>query len=265
MKSTGPKTAHGKARSSANAMSHGILSASLLIDGEDPAVYEQLFQALVADLHPVGALELIHVERIATAIWRQRRLIRSESAAVRFHQVANDTRKMLNETLGVGESVRFKDHALEPLSEDELRLIGSYSAMIDELAALKPLPENLPALRARAPVYWGYLEHEAARMETHVLRFVVLASGIPEERTNEAIGSLIKTHASQFAQAFAALEQRLKVSMMRKPYQEMKAIPPEAELFARYQTALDNTLTKAIRGLREAQEIRMSMIDQGAM
>lgn len=265
MKSTGPKTARGKARSSANALSHGILSANLLIEGEDPALYDQLFQALVADLRPVGALELIHVERIATAIWRQRRLIRSESAAVRFHMVANDTRKMLNENLGVSESVRFKDPALKPLSDDELRLAGSYSAMLEELAALKPLPENLKILKAKAPVYWSYLEYQALEMDTHLTRYVVLTSGLPEERMNESIAGLVKLHAAQFAKAYVALEQRLKVSMMRQPYQEMKAIPPEAELFARYQTALDNTLTKAIRGLREAQEMRISMIDQGEM
>lgn len=49
--------------------------------------------------------------------------------------------------------------------------------------------------------------------------------------------------------------------MMREPFQQMKLIPPETEMFSRYQTTLDNTLTKAIRALREAQELRRSLAD----
>ena len=99
-KSSGLRSSNGKAASSKNALRHGILGSGLLLVDENPADYDVLFQSLVQDLRPHGALEIIHVERIAAAIWRQRRLIRAETAAVAFRQAADDTRKMLTETLG---------------------------------------------------------------------------------------------------------------------------------------------------------------------
>ena len=132
-RSTGPKSAEGKSSSSRNALRHGILGSGLLLGDEDPAEYDALFQSLVQDLRPQGALELIHLERIATAIWRQRRLIRAETAAVAFRQAASDTRKMLTETLGVPDSVRIKDPSLQPLDDNELQKLVSYRKQLQEL------------------------------------------------------------------------------------------------------------------------------------
>src|SRR6056297_3038450 len=78
--STGPRTADGKAVASRNATRHGILTGQLLLDHED----REAFDALVRELHdalvPVGTVELVLVERIAAAIWRQRRLLAAEAA-----------------------------------------------------------------------------------------------------------------------------------------------------------------------------------------
>lgn len=262
-KSTGPRTNSGKARSAGNARVHGILSANLLIDGESPADYDLLFQSLVQDLRPVGALELIHVERIATAIWRQRRLIRAESAAVKFRLEADDTRKMLTDTLGIAESARFKN--IEPLSDGELRHLGSLVAMLEEFAQLESVPESLAELRRKAPVWHSFLiaESEAAE-ESNLDRFVRGKSGIPEDRMQEAIAWLLGHYRPAIAKSASGLQQRLQVSEMRAPFQAMKSIPPEAELYARYQTSIDNALTKAIRALREAQELRLSTLEHVA-
>jgi hypothetical protein len=86
-KSTGPKTRLGKSWSRLNASKHGILSSALLIkEGqgtEDAAEFDSLMNALERDLVPVGALEVMLVEKIAVCFWRQKRSLRSEGGLVR--------------------------------------------------------------------------------------------------------------------------------------------------------------------------------------
>ena len=49
-KSTGPKTAAGKAISSRNAIKHGLMSRDVLAPNEDAAAFETLRDALVREL-----------------------------------------------------------------------------------------------------------------------------------------------------------------------------------------------------------------------
>ena len=84
-KSTGPKTAQGKARSSRNAMKHGLLACHLILHDdlyEDPAEFDQLFDELVAGFAPQTPAERLLVERIAACYWRLRRALRFETQAV---------------------------------------------------------------------------------------------------------------------------------------------------------------------------------------
>jgi hypothetical protein len=81
--STGPRTAHGKARSSMNAIKHGILSHQFVIGQLETngAAYEfsNLMRALRDDLRPSGALEDLMVQEIGVCVWRMRRVLRYEN------------------------------------------------------------------------------------------------------------------------------------------------------------------------------------------
>jgi hypothetical protein len=83
-RSTGPKSAKGKATSRQNALKHGILASSLLIVAalEDADEFQQLVNALIRDLAPVGALEEMLVEKIAVCCWREARALRCERGSV---------------------------------------------------------------------------------------------------------------------------------------------------------------------------------------
>jgi hypothetical protein len=89
LKSTGPRSPEGKARSARNALKHGLFTEEVVIrtgDGrEDPAQYEAMYAGLQQDLRPVGQLEKLLVEKIAVNYWRLRRLVRYETGAVRRH------------------------------------------------------------------------------------------------------------------------------------------------------------------------------------
>ena len=79
-KSRGPKTAEGKARSARNALKHGMRAQKhVVMPQEDGAEFAALEAALMAELAPVGALQLVLARRIAVAAWRLARADRLEA------------------------------------------------------------------------------------------------------------------------------------------------------------------------------------------
>jgi hypothetical protein len=72
--STGPKTDAGRKRSSMNALRHGITGQVSTMADEDRAAHDKLFQALIKDLAPEGAMEIQLAQRIATDSWRLNRI-----------------------------------------------------------------------------------------------------------------------------------------------------------------------------------------------
>ena len=73
-KSTGPRSAEGKSASRFNALKHGIDAASIVIPGEDPALYEALAADYRRDFRPQTPSELFHVDTMLRADWQKRRL-----------------------------------------------------------------------------------------------------------------------------------------------------------------------------------------------
>lgn len=56
------------------ALKHGAYAAGALLPGEDPAEFEKLHQALIAELAPTGVLEEDIVATIARMMWRKQNL-----------------------------------------------------------------------------------------------------------------------------------------------------------------------------------------------
>jgi hypothetical protein len=74
LKSTGPRTPAGKAMSRLNALRHGLTAEVPALPGEDPAALAELREEILAELKPVGVMEVLIVERIWITIWKLRRL-----------------------------------------------------------------------------------------------------------------------------------------------------------------------------------------------
>ena len=72
-KSTGPKTSNGKARSSQNAVRHGLTSETVIGPLEDPADYQAFELAVTAGYDAETAVERELVLRLASLLWRLRR------------------------------------------------------------------------------------------------------------------------------------------------------------------------------------------------
>ena len=77
--STGPKTAEGKARSSRNAVKHGLSSPNPVIGIEDRPAFDAMLDAYMRDWKPAGETETSYVKRAATAMWRYNRAIAYEA------------------------------------------------------------------------------------------------------------------------------------------------------------------------------------------
>lgn len=79
LKSTGPRTEAGMAVSSKNAIKHGLRAVEIVIPGEDPSEFDTFRQDLLADLSPVGQMELMFADRIIGSFWKLRRSGRMEN------------------------------------------------------------------------------------------------------------------------------------------------------------------------------------------
>lgn len=85
-RSTGPKTPDGKAVSRMNALRHGILARSVVVQGEQIFESTREFQKLSRELYhslaPDGPLEEILVDQIIAVTWRLRRVRTAESGEI---------------------------------------------------------------------------------------------------------------------------------------------------------------------------------------
>jgi hypothetical protein len=78
-RSRGPKTPEGKARSRLNAIKHGMRAAMHVVLPDEHAVeFQALQEALLDELAPDGALQLVLARRVAVAAWRLARADRME-------------------------------------------------------------------------------------------------------------------------------------------------------------------------------------------
>jgi hypothetical protein len=80
-KSTGPRTAEGKAVAAQNAVKHGLLAQEVVVKGEDPGEFEFYRDQMLEELAPAGQMESMLAHRIVGLSWRLRRAERLQAAA----------------------------------------------------------------------------------------------------------------------------------------------------------------------------------------
>ena len=79
LKSTGPKTAEGRAKSRMNALKYGLNAKQLIIFDEKEKDLSGLISDLFEDYQPVGAREEELTRQLALAFWSLRRIRRAEA------------------------------------------------------------------------------------------------------------------------------------------------------------------------------------------
>lgn len=120
----GPRTTGGKARSSRNAKKHGIFATSApVVDGlEDEAAWFEHRQGVIDSLDPVGYLETVFAERVATCLWREHRVLDYERARIAGSVSSASTNAAL--AANFGRLGKLELELVEPAQDDVDRHIG---------------------------------------------------------------------------------------------------------------------------------------------
>lgn len=242
-KSTGPRSVSGKERSSRNALNHGILSRNLLLPDESAEEWETLLSQLMAEMKPAGTLEQILVERIAVAIWRQRRLVRVETACIRKAQEPGAIQRFHVEEW-VGDNPQLVNEVLNGQGEEKRIVLFK-----EALAALQAKIVEAATLRSDYPLIWDALRVNAGS-EENIHSYL-------EKHYKGRINDYIVALKTSLAKILSAYEDA-------RIDKEAKGLPGAVELMARYQSSLDNDLYKAMRALREAQRFRRETLEGDA-
>lgn len=248
--STGPKTEAGKAAASANAMRHGLLSSRMFLDDEDPDAFDALLLQFQAGLAPVGTMELTLVERIAVTLWRQRRLVTAETAAISL------TREPAKIAAGVGkEACRGYGSELNPaeLQPFDPERIKWCNAVVTEIENLEQI--DVASVTTHAPLAFDQLLAEANAAENSLEQFLKIQEG----GLTGFVHRLLAWCQAQLREA----DKRPQLLALAEQVRARRLVLPDdmLDVFSRYQSTLDNQLYKALRALRDAQDWRLKTLD----
>lgn len=259
-KSTGPKTDAGKAVVAGNAISHGILSKRLLLEDESPDDFQALQDDLRQALRPMGALELALVEKVAVALWKQKRLVAAETATI---ELGRHMRKAVNRddvkcAMGLGyadDDVTEAD--LEPLGADDkarqqwcIKVLSEFALVSDEVMAAGNLVA-LAKIGAVKRVESKIGNKNAAADKTSLSQ---IDNDEPTESKHNTQAAIAKA-----ATTYRQLHRRPLVQSIAAMVQAQKSAPMGNEVLMRYQVALDGELYRAMEALRKQQAFRLKL------
>jgi hypothetical protein len=149
MKSTGPKTGKGKARSSMNALKHGLTASLTPIKGlEDGEAWNAHREQIISEMDPHTFLEAHLADRVAILLWRLGRVVAAESAAAenRGGIIGNDDDLWLKD----GERLLPKWDVLENINRCEAHLHRTLMQTLHELQRIQAArgDSGLPSVAA---------------------------------------------------------------------------------------------------------------------
>jgi hypothetical protein len=125
-KSTGPITEEGKARSSRNAVRHGLTAETVIQLLEDPEDYHAFEMSVTADYDPDSAVERELVLRLASLLWRLRRAISIETSLFQVQYENHPDPNELPEAGAAEQSQVITRLIQDPMQrrESERRIVG---------------------------------------------------------------------------------------------------------------------------------------------
>lgn len=255
-KSTGPKTAAGKAAVAGNAISHGILSRRLILEDESHDDFQALQDDLRQALRPMGALELVLVEKVAVAIWKQKRLVAAEAAMIELSR--NTRQQVVRDEIKEAAGLSYTDADitegdLEPLTADERE---QWKWCLDALEQSELVSDDvvkngdMAALAEVSPLIYKQLKDEAGAQSPDDYLKTEYPDGLVE---------WFSDLQSYCRQTMRRLHHRPLVQSIAKQVQAKKSALIGNEVLMRYQVSLDGELYRAMEALRRQQEFRLKL------
>jgi hypothetical protein len=251
--STGPITDAGKQIVANNAIKHGIFSKHLLLNDESPEDYQLLLNGLQTELMPVGTLEQSLVERIAVTLWRQRRLVRSETAHINLANSPSSIVSAVNSELNLTYSEQaITKYDLTEFDQEHYQWCQAVIKEFKEIAEDKLF--DMESLQKEAPLMYKQLAEEAEQDEESIEDYLK-----NWDSPLEFFYDQIKYCEDEVKKA----KQRPLVLEIAQAVRNKKAILQGQlrDVLVKYQVMLDNELYKAIKVLRETQAWRLDSLN----
>jgi hypothetical protein len=272
-RSTGPKTADGKAIARLNAARHGGLSpVPVLPEVESAEAWEAHLGGTLASLAPIGHLETVLAERVALVLWRLQRLARyeREATAVRQERVVDDLAERRgrdyrsrasahpDEVRDTLREARRRLRALEafarladraPLSGPEADTILSTVALPSQAIDLEAfaMPEVVPD-----EVPWEQFDNWTAGR----VRRGIAAMAAVEGTTPEALFEAARRHLRLEVSKWQAEAGRVERDLDHLRRERLLPAGEVVDRVARYEAHLGRQLAQALHELQRLQAAR---------
>jgi len=252
-KSTGPTTEEGKQRSSMNATTHAIFARIPTLPGED----QEFLQAIADDIYktykPQDAMEVMLVERITIAYFKQVRLRAAEAAHIKINMSEDRLTLRLNIVLEVPYLDRFTFEDLSPEKEEHYQIllkVAEEFKMQDE--AYKDF--SVEMIEKNMPFTFGLLKYKPIEYKGTWEVFITRPDSIRLAMKEIKGGVTNYLEKNKFAHTAFYLWEEIK-TMQRLP----KGI--EMDLFNKYQTQFDNDFYRAMKMLQEYRNNKAKIIE----
>jgi len=269
LKSTGPRTAAGKARCSRNNLRHGVLSAAPIVHGlERPEEWRAHLAGVRASLSPEGYLEEVLTDRAALLLWRMNRVARYEvetlSAAV--EAAGEDLRESepgkwagtsparsaerAEEAARVTETLAFLETAAheEQLDSEDA---GAVLAFLEARVSPEADPVSIPGVPEDEDERWSFNGWTVG-----LLWGALEAYGRPDGRTAEAVRESIATDAEEEAATVRREVAAYQVALERKKKGRLLLAPKLMDTVLRYETAAERAFLRTLHELQRLQAAR---------
>jgi len=262
----------GKDRSKRNALKHGIFSKMVLLRGESQADFDSLLSGLRDDLRPEGTLEEIFVDKLASLIWRYRRLLMAEGAEIRkgtefFH--LEETKRLEEEEARVVNS-EGDDRAGMLLKISNPYILQRCVSLLRTLESMIEESGFHPSLDMRI-LGRVFGEFASSGGRHHVLFFYFQCSqdaDLPDEERQkkgrpspaECRANFLQELKRQIALLEAYGETNLEFEASKKKLDTIaRNVPdsPQLDRLLRYEASLERAFDRTLNQLERLQRIRL--------
>jgi hypothetical protein len=158
LKSTGPRSARGKAIAKRNSLRHGLCANPASAVVEDAGLFRKLHRSLVSEIGPTGVVEQALVHQIAICLWRLQRAAAID-AAVSDLSVANaatgraEVQEWIGRINGAWRVERVEGHASDRVRRRKER--GRRDSGGRDFRIVRPGLQTLDGFRERAMMCSG--------------------------------------------------------------------------------------------------------------
>lgn len=265
LKSTGPKTPEGKAVVRMNALRHGVTAETAVIPFlEDSEDFEAHREGVLESLAPVGNLETILAERVASLLWRLGRATRYERELIATEQETMEESLFQHSTSG--SPSHFQN--IIDRTQDTIQLLKRLTRMAehrsiwskdaaDILSAAASCTQKVDLERFSLPGVPNNIALEDFEGWTAgILRQGIEALGKAE---GKSLREMLREIRFVFLQAEAMAKIKQGQSQAKLDHKRRKHLLPDMahlDSITRYESHLERSLLKTLHEIERLQAVR---------